>query len=546
MQISSSIPLVVITLSLTSCPLFSCTIAFHHGNSISTTSIRNQSTSNHGIGVNSRRFLSTAFPRKLDASATPCPQASSSSTHLFAAYDEIPSFVTTMAEITTGTASTTQEFSLLSVLATAAAGVINIDDQRVAEQLAGPLFGASLFPYIAFLYFLNVKENETPKGVTVGFATCLLFVFLTIPAAIASQQMYGVTLADCDWLHGSAESLLTITNLVTILAFRQALQWKGQQQVDDDEGTAIPPGCPPKSATSYQPMITLVGVLTIGAAITAVVPALPLLFDTGMTTAVHTPYLGGFMDLSPEWVATFSHHTEPENALTVACWIIHWSSLVEFLVAMGFVWRWADVVGNQRWKGITWGLLPLHSSGITACTYHIFYNSVPLMVPLQAFLTLFGNITAAYAAYRLAISNGWNPQSFLSASIGGENMFLQQGRDDSAILALEEEDEGTRKLVSTPIDMIPSLTAPPSLIGFEDLGDALSKDTDYTFLVKLFVGCAIASYVVKYAELQVDFPFWTSSEQRLLLALLFVFIPSALNAFKWYQRSRDPSFEGWF
>jgi hypothetical protein len=451
-----------------------------------------------------------------------------------------------MAEITTGIASTTQEFSLLSVLATAAAGVINIDDQRVAEQLAGPLFGASLFPYIAFLYFLNVKENETPKGVTVGFATCLLFVFLTIPAAIASQQMYGVTLADCDWLHGSAESLLTITNLVTILAFRQALQWKGQQQVDDDEGTAIPPGCPPKSATSYQPMITLVGVLTIGAAITAVVPALPLLFDTGMTTAVHTPYLGGFMDLSPEWVATFSHHTEPENALTVACWIIHWSSLVEFLVAMGFVWRWADVVGNQRWKGITWGLLPLHSSGITACTYHIFYNSVPLMVPLQAFLTLFGNITAAYAAYRLAISNGWNPQSFLSASIGGENMFLQQGRDDSAILALEEEDEGTRKLVSTPIDMIPSLTAPPSLIGFEDLGDALSKDTDYTFLVKLFVGCAIASYVVKYAELQVDFPFWTSSEQRLLLALLFVFIPSALNAFKWYQRSRDPSFEGWF
>jgi hypothetical protein len=371
--------------------------------------------------------------------------------------------------------------------------------------------------------------------------------------------MYGVSLADCDWLHGSAESLLTITNLVTILAFRQALQWKGlkgQPQVDDED-TTIPSGSPPKSATSYQPMITLVGILTIGAAITAVVPALSLLFDTGMTTAVHTPYLGGFMDLPPEWVAAFSHHTEPDNALTVACWIIHWSSLVEFLVAMGFVWRWADLVGNQRWKGITWGLLPLHSSGITACTYHIFYNNVPLMVPLQAFLTLFGNTTAAYAAYRLAISNGWNPQSFLSESTGGENMFLQQGRDDSANIPSDrsdkawEEEEGTRKLASTMIGIVPnfennSLTAPPSLIGFEDLGDALSKDTDYTFLVKLFVGCAIASYVVKYAELQVDFPFWTSSEQRLLLALLFVFIPSALNAFKWYQRSRDPSFEGWF
>eukprot|EP00816_Leptocylindrus_hargravesii_P001225 CAMPEP_0196817366 /NCGR_PEP_ID=MMETSP1362-20130617/60244_1 /TAXON_ID=163516 /ORGANISM="Leptocylindrus danicus, Strain CCMP1856" /LENGTH=66 /DNA_ID=CAMNT_0042195035 /DNA_START=1 /DNA_END=197 /DNA_ORIENTATION=- len=54
-----------------------------------------------------------------------------------------------------------------------AANSVSKDD---AEIIAGPFFGASLFPYIAFLYWLNVKENETPKGVTVGFATCLLFV----------------------------------------------------------------------------------------------------------------------------------------------------------------------------------------------------------------------------------------------------------------------------------------------------------------------------------------------------------------------------------
>jgi hypothetical protein len=219
---------------------------------------------------------------------------------------------------------------------------------------------------------------------------------------------------------------------------------------------------------------------------------------------------------------------------------------------MGFAWRWADVVGNQRWKGITWGLLPLHSSGITACTYHIFYNNVPLMVPLQALLTLFGNTTAAYAAYRLAISNGWNPESFLSASIGkNNNLSLQKGSDDSAPIPSNNSDKAMEEQrEDVPIGMVSSVSdttmAPSSLIGFEDLGDVLSKDTDYTFLVKLFVGCAIASYAVKYAELQVDFPFWTSSEQRLVLALLFVLIPSALNAFKWYQRSRDPSFEGWF
>jgi hypothetical protein len=146
-----------------------------------------------------------------------------------------------------------------------------------AETLAGPFFGLSLFPYLAFLYFLDVPENETPKGVTIGFATCLLFVFLTIPAAIASQVWYGVSLADSDWLHGSAESLLTMTNLVT--------------------------------ATSYAPMVKLVAGLTALAGLTAFVPAV-------MGPEVHTPYLGGFMDL-PKDMVTFGHD-DPSNSLTIA------------------------------------------------------------------------------------------------------------------------------------------------------------------------------------------------------------------------------------
>ncbi len=50
------------------------------------------------------------------------------------------------------------------------------------------------------------------------------------------------------------------------------------------------------------------------------------------------------------------------------------------------------------------------------------------------------------------------------------------------------------------------------------------------------------SYVVKYGELWFDFPF----ESELSVALAFIFIPSILNAFKWYKRSQDPKFEGWF
>jgi len=379
-------------------------------------------------------------------------------------------------------------------------------DQSAAEQIAGPFFGASLFPYLGFLFFLNVPQNETPRGVTVGFATCLLFVFLTIPAAIAAKIWYDVSLADSDWLHGSAESLLTVTNLVTVVAFRQALSWKEQEQGGNPNAKI------PDSALSYDPMVKLVGGLTFLAFLTALFPAL-----AGAT--VHTPYLNGFMDVPSSalpWTAT---HPEPENALTIACWIIHVTSLVEFLVAMGFCWRWADVSNNPRWKGLTWGLIPLHSSGITACTYHLFYNSIPVLVPLQAFLTCVGNTTAMIAAYRIARSNGWSVP-------WGSIPFLDYAGDEDG-----SEDSGA--VVGQDSR---------SLVGFEDLGDALAEDNDYTFIVKLFAGCAIASYLVKYGEVWFDFPF----QSELDVALAFIFVPSLLNAFKWWKRSQDPTFEGWF
>ena len=116
---------------------------------------------------------------------------------------------------------------------------------------------------MGFLFFLNVPQNETPKGVVVGFATCLLFVFLTIPAAIGAKVWYDVSLADCDWLHGSAESLLTITNLVTVVAFRQALRYKEQEEKGIADINI------PESVVSYEPMVKLVGGLTVLAFLTA-------------------------------------------------------------------------------------------------------------------------------------------------------------------------------------------------------------------------------------------------------------------------------------
>ena len=79
---------------------------------------------------------------------------------------------------------------------------------------------------------------------------------------------------------------------------------------------------------------------------------------------------------------------------------------------MGLAWRYADAVGTPQWKGVTWGMLPLHTSGIVACTYHLFYNapSIAWCVALQAGMTCLGNTTLAIACLRLALASGWTWQ----------------------------------------------------------------------------------------------------------------------------------------
>jgi hypothetical protein len=46
---------------------------------------------------------------------------------------------------------------------------------------------------------------------------------VTIPAGIYAQTAYGETLANVDWLHGSAELFLTLANVLVVLGFRQAV-----------------------------------------------------------------------------------------------------------------------------------------------------------------------------------------------------------------------------------------------------------------------------------------------------------------------------------
>lgn len=326
------------------------------------------------------------------------------------------------------------------------------------DVVAAQSFAASLFPYLGFLFFLGKKETDCPKLANFGFQFLLAFVGATIPAGIWAKVHYGTILANVDWLHGSAESLLTITNLLIVLGFRQAFMAAAEKSGSSFAQYST------SQTSKWNPAL-------LGGAGLAALASTPLLFP--------------------------GTHAEPANALTFATWIIHISSLFEWLAAMGLVWNYADLTGNSRWRGLTWGMLPLHTSGLCACTYHMFYNapSLNILVAIQAALTFFGNGTMCWAAYRI----------FQNASESGASV--------SEPKSTSPEEEVT--VARNPV--------------------GISFDPQPVFLWKLVFASALGSAVVKWGELYFDGPF----EPSLAAAMAFILIPSGLNVLKWTVRSNE-------
>ncbi|XP_021754019.1 uncharacterized protein LOC110719395 isoform X2 [Chenopodium quinoa] len=77
--------------------------------------------------------------------------------------------------------------------------------------------------------------------------------------------------------------------------------------------------------------------------------------------------------------------------------------MVSRVIAMALVWQYGDKPGNESWKGLSWGMVPLLGGAMCACTWHFFYNaeSLEVLVALQAALTVCGNATMCIAAYRI-------------------------------------------------------------------------------------------------------------------------------------------------
>jgi len=395
--------------------------------------------------------------------------------------------------ITTRTSRGCEDTSRRVAISTRAVDPTYVDALGVSaaqwEQVEGGLFGASLVPYLGFLYFLQKPESACPRGTLFGFKFLLAFVFGTIPFAVYAKVEYDEILANVDVLHGVAESLLTMTNVLIVLGFRQGLR-------EASEGSG---GDGKRKTTSLG---------DISAALFCALVASSVVF--GASDAFAHGDVGAAATAA--WDSTWPR-IEPANALSLPTWVIHVSSLVEWLIAMGLAWEYAEVTKRPAWKGLTWGMVPCHASGIAACTFHLFYNAPALnsVVAMQAFLTVVGNTTCAIAAYRIA----------------------QEGARESK--TLESNPQTAGEAADEEPEVIEISIGSESMKGWEDLSAAWSADSDAVLLLKLALVSVVASAGVKYGSLLVDFPF----EPNVWLAFSIIFIPTLLNCAKWKQLSDE-------
>lgn len=89
------------------------------------------------------------------------------------------------------------------------------------------------------------------------------------------------------------------------------------------------------------------------------------------------------------------------HALSIPTWIIHISSVIEWIAAIWLIWIYGEVKRDRSWWALSFGMLPALVSAMCACTWHFFENAESLewLVTLQASMTVLGNITLCAAAW---------------------------------------------------------------------------------------------------------------------------------------------------
>ncbi|GMH98077.1 hypothetical protein TrVE_jg12672 [Triparma verrucosa] len=281
------------------------------------------------------------------------------------------------------------------------------------EDVTNAFFPLSLPPYLLFLREAALPvctaesgpENGSspvsvfPPTVVAAFRFLLVFVFLSIPSAILSMALLsGHSLASCDFLHGSAESLLAVTNLLVVLSLTtmtgKLLPAQVQVQDSEDEGEVL------WWKGGYGRTQWTIAALAVAA----------------FFVSAAVPFLSFYPELPPLHTSYLTATESASNLLSPQTWLVHTSSLLEWLYSMALIYSLSPTVntGNEAntklHAPIVYAMVTLHTSGVAACVYHLFGNSFDWIVALQGGLTFFGNcgLYLATKQVRERIENGYD------------------------------------------------------------------------------------------------------------------------------------------
>ena len=418
-----------------------------------------------------------------------------------------------------------------------------LDERSTAIAIASPLFALSVVPYLLFLKNLWRAETATSEQ-KYAFATLLVFVLISIPAEVYTKERYDTVLSNIDSLHFLIQSAISLTNLRILLAFREdfnPIDTTTEEEKDANSkfattrGTAVDNGRPGAAVEAIAGIILLsTGILM--ALDDRLIDLSSIDFQATSETSVKfmasvTLTIQNWRDYAQEFDSSFTSllnvQAPPSNALSVPTWGVHVFSLVEWLVAMGFVWDYGTRTQHRGWKLLTLAMLPLHASGICAVTQHFFNNdpSLEWLVALQGAFTMGGNISLFYAAKVLA---------------------NEEPRLDVLLSTKEEEDDDNKENGETTETR--KEKAQIEIWDVERLGLLFEKDDEFSFSFKIaLVSVGIAAFV-RGASLvfspEFDYNSLSSSsssnhhDELNAYALLFVFIPLLINYVKWQLRFR--------
>ncbi|MBC9786354.1 DUF2499 domain-containing protein [Heliobacterium chlorum] len=77
--------------------------------------------------------------------------------------------------------------------------------------------------------------------------------------------------------------------------------------------------------------------------------------------------------------------------LSLPTWFVHFASLIEWAMAIYFIYMIGQKLNNIWLKRMPWAMLPYMLSGVCAIWYHFTYDTVGWLSDAQSYLTFLGS-----------------------------------------------------------------------------------------------------------------------------------------------------------